>query len=82
MPLSSVEILVPLSTLERTQSIYTDQSADTYSHWLLVGPFISRPLSVACDLYQLLSDDDAVVVPIFISRRILYVMLMITEGMS
>lgn len=82
-PLSSVEIPVPsLSTLERTQSIYTDQSADTYSHWLLVGPFISRPLSVACDLYQLLSDDDVVVVPIFISRRILYVMLMITEGMS
>jgi hypothetical protein len=71
-----------LSTLERTQSIYTDQSADTYFHWLaIISRVLYFPLSVACDLYQLLSDD-AVVVPIFISRRILYVMLMITEGMS
>lgn len=81
MPLSSVEILVP-SLYSRAHAVYLHGPVSWYVFPLAISWVLYFPLSVACDLYQLLSDDDAVVVPIFISRRILYAMLMITEGMS
>lgn len=72
MPLSSVEILVPLSTLERTQSIYTDQSADTYFHWLLVGSFISRcplhAISISCCLTTMPSSFRSLSVDVYCTR--------------